>query len=320
MAEQTMTGRCSKSRWNSINHYVMGNKIFVLLWMMVIQASSLIAQNAVAELHFENAEKAYNSGKYREVISKLDDTERLVGPTAKTFYLRIITEEKLFNGGKNYASDDFVRLSNLRENVAIYLEVMAEHGLDDRYREIYRISEDLKKYPKTAEEWKENRDREVRLKEEREEQARAQSTLREKLAREKEREDFMDGKITINRVRNNLVAKYAPSAAVTDAAVVYIIRPGKLANFLVPFEHHLNDLEIVKLKNKQHAVRKFTPGLFQVVQRFADKESNRIILDLQPGKTYYIRSISKVSAVSELELLTEEEAQKDIENTQLQNE
>lgn len=295
-------------------------KYIVLLLMMAMQISFLSAQNAVAELHFESAEKAFNSGNYREVITKLDDTEKLTGPTSKTLYLRIVTQDKLFNGGRNYATDDFTQLSSLRENVAVYLEVMADQGLDDRYREVYRIGEGLSKFPKTAVEWQETRDKEIQQKREREEQAIAQSKAREEQAKKKELDDFIAGKITASQVRHNMVAREASeNTAAENVAIVYLVRPGKFVASLATFSYYINDRDIVKLRNKQHTVMRFSPGLLQVVHKEHSQQSNTIALDLKPGTTYYVRSDAKMSGLSDLEVLDAALAKKEIEETKLIN-
>lgn len=116
----------------------------------VLFSVELWGQNAVAELHFENAEKAYNAGNYKEVLAKLDDTEKLSGPTSRTLYLRIVTQDKIFKRGSQRIEDlDFALLTSLRDNIDSYLEIMADYGLDERYREVYAIGEGLNSFPKT---------------------------------------------------------------------------------------------------------------------------------------------------------------------------
>jgi hypothetical protein len=57
-------------------------------------------------------------------------------------------EEKLYSKESN-----FDQLVSLRKNASSYLKAMESEGLDDKYREVYAISEKLKQYPKDKAEW-----------------------------------------------------------------------------------------------------------------------------------------------------------------------
>lgn len=145
-------------------------------------------QNAAAELHFESAEKAFNAGNYKEALAKLDDTEKLTGPMSRTLYLRIVAQDKLFKAGSQQIEDlDFTLLTNLRDNIATYLEVMESYGLDDRYREVYSIGEGLNKYPKTLTEIQDIRER-----------AKLQSEENEAVAEREAYQRFSERKTSIN--------------------------------------------------------------------------------------------------------------------------
>lgn len=126
--------------------------LFVLLCSI---NPSAIAQDAVAMLKFEDAEKAYNTGDYPKVLEALDEVEEMVGVTSKTLYLRVVSQNELFAGGSNLYDDpeQFELLLRLREHAATYLEAMGSQGLDDKYRTVYRIQESLKEYPVTEQEW-----------------------------------------------------------------------------------------------------------------------------------------------------------------------
>lgn len=127
--------------------------LFVLL--LSINPSSF-AQDAVAMLKFEDAEKAYNAGDYPKVLEALDEVEEMVGVTSKTLYLRVVSQNELFAGGRNLydGPEQFKLLSGLREHAATYIEAMGSQGLDDKYRTVYRIQESLKEYPETEQEWR----------------------------------------------------------------------------------------------------------------------------------------------------------------------
>lgn len=155
----------------------------VCLLTLLLFNLELYAQNATADLHFESAEKAYNEGKYKEVLTKLDEVEKLMGPTSRTLYLRIITQDKLFHGRtQNIDNLDFPLLSNLRDNVDTYLEVMESHGLDDRYREVFKIGESLNKHPKTLAEIQHIREKARLEKQEKEDRAYQTAVASDKVA------------------------------------------------------------------------------------------------------------------------------------------
>lgn len=121
-------------------------KLIVLL-VAVLCSIDVFGQSAAAELHFESAEKAYNAGDYLETLRKLDDTERIAGSMSKTLYLRIVAQDKVLD---NWLVDDADERrktwGSLQENAALYLETMESFGLDDRYREVFALSEKYKDY------------------------------------------------------------------------------------------------------------------------------------------------------------------------------
>lgn len=118
-------------------------KIAALFVIALLFNIKLSAQNTIAELHFETAEKAYNAGNYMETLAKLDDVEKLTGLMSKTLYLRIVSQDKLADQLANSEEDNAGLLRELQSNVGTYLEVMADQGLDDRYREVYTIQEKI---------------------------------------------------------------------------------------------------------------------------------------------------------------------------------
>ena len=104
---------------------------------------------AIADLKFEEAETAFNNQDYETTIKKLDEFDKLLGSIKdKSLYLRIISQDKLFDPTKLYENEiQFNLLSSLRKNTNAYLNAMESSGLDERYREVYAINEKLAKYP-----------------------------------------------------------------------------------------------------------------------------------------------------------------------------
>ena len=104
----------------------------------------VLAQSAIADLKFEEAETAFNDKNYETVLIKLDDFDKMFGSvTAKSLYLRIVSQDKLLNESETA----FGVLVSLRKNVKSYLKAMESEGLDDKYREVYKISGKLEQLP-----------------------------------------------------------------------------------------------------------------------------------------------------------------------------
>lgn len=285
-------------------------KLGFLSGFFCLTASLSYGQNAVADLHFERAEKAYNEGNYQEVLAKLDEVERLEGVMSKTLFLRIVTQEKMLEQADVHSNENsFDVLTDLRNNSEAYLEAMVDHELDERYREVYRIKDMLNRLPKTSREWNDFLEQREIEKKEQEEQDKA-SKMRLK---EHEAAEFIAGKISINQLRYNELSKeYSGSLPDNDVATVYFIRTRHLFGSLVPFLFYMNSMEITSLGNKQHTVKRFSQGLSQAKVRMTGKgggvvESNNLLLHLKAGNTYYVKTVVEVGEIT-LELLDEKDA------------
>lgn len=123
--------------------------IFATILCCSLLMNNSFAQNALADLNFEEAEKAYNQRNYIAVLNKLDQVEQAVGTTSKTLYLRIVTQDKMMAQGKH---DDKKRdlLDALMDNAKTYLDIMSEYGIDDKFRDVYAIQEKYKNYDGSA--------------------------------------------------------------------------------------------------------------------------------------------------------------------------
>jgi len=98
------------------------------------------AQTAVAKLKFEDAETAYNAGDYIKAIKKLAESEKLFGKiNSPILHLRILAQDKLF------AQTGQVELGfELKRNCAAFLKDYADvEALEEKYKEVYRINENL---------------------------------------------------------------------------------------------------------------------------------------------------------------------------------
>ena len=137
----------------------MNKLIFVLF---VFFKTIVFAQSgALADLKFEEAEIAFNNQEYDTTIKKLDEFDKLLGSIKdKSLYLRIISQDKLFEPSKLYENESQFNLqTSLRKNASAYLKAMESNGLDDRYREVYAINEKIGQYPKDKVQWKINKDK-----------------------------------------------------------------------------------------------------------------------------------------------------------------
>ncbi|MFN0291580.1 tetratricopeptide repeat protein [Pedobacter helvus] len=119
----------------------------ILLFLLFISKPAL-AQNAAAKLKFEEAETAFNNGNYTSALSKLDEVDQLAGIMSKSLYLRIATQQKLFDEADLYDNHEQKKLlASLQKNGSAYLKAMQNEELDDKYREVNAIHESLKYYP-----------------------------------------------------------------------------------------------------------------------------------------------------------------------------
>ena len=107
----------------------MKTKFLLLFFLFSLQNS--FAQNALAELQFEEAEKAYNNGDYQTAIAKLDEVEKINGVSSKTLYLRIVCDEKLLNSdGKLEHEVAYEKLKSLYRNCQTYLEAKEQELIE----------------------------------------------------------------------------------------------------------------------------------------------------------------------------------------------
>jgi cell division protein FtsL len=122
--------------------------------LLFVSIFAFAQESAIADLKFEEAETAFNNQDYETTIKKLDEFDKLLGSIKdKSLYLRIISQDKLFDPTKLYENESqFNLLSSLRKNTNAYLKAMESSGLDERYREVMAINKKLENYPKDKKE------------------------------------------------------------------------------------------------------------------------------------------------------------------------
>lgn len=145
---------------------------FILSAFFIIGAfNTLRAQNTIAVIKYEEAEKAFYEADYNLVLERLKETEDILGQTApKILHLRILAQNKLYEQNP-FAS--FERLDDLRRNVSYYISNYDIVGLEQKYRDVYDIHVKLENAPNTLTEFvkaeKEAEAEKQRLKREKEE-------------------------------------------------------------------------------------------------------------------------------------------------------
>jgi hypothetical protein len=128
-----------------------------LIYFCLLINTITFGQNAIADLKFEEAEIAFNNGNYDLTLKKVAEYEKLKGnTTAKSLYLKVAALDKLFNPDNFYTDEKQLEIYNsLIVNTNKYLKAMENEGLDDKYREVYSISEKIKEFnlPKDKAGW-----------------------------------------------------------------------------------------------------------------------------------------------------------------------
>lgn len=74
----------------------------------------------------------------------------------------------------------------------------------------------------------------------------------------------------------------------TPYALLHFYRPGKMTGFLIGYDVHMGDSLVYRARNgSQVGVRRRVPGPVRVWAKTEVREE--IVLDVQPGREYYVR-------------------------------
>jgi hypothetical protein len=123
--------------------------LLVIFALLSLQAAN--AQNTLAKIKFEDAEKAYYDGDYQNCLQLLNETEKILGQSAPNIlFLKILAGHKLLEADKNYP---YSQLATLRDQTNFYLNDYDIAGLEDKYRQVYEVSNALKVYPANEEDF-----------------------------------------------------------------------------------------------------------------------------------------------------------------------
>ncbi|SFC11805.1 Formylglycine-generating enzyme, required for sulfatase activity, contains SUMF1/FGE domain [Flagellimonas taeanensis] len=127
------------------------NRVFVLIVLSLIYGKDILAQETIARFKYEDAEKAFVAENYQACIDNLNEAEKLLGKSAPNIlHLKILAQHKLFE--KN-PFESYEALETLRNNCNTYLANYDIAGLEEKYRDVYDILNDLGTYPVTKAEF-----------------------------------------------------------------------------------------------------------------------------------------------------------------------
>lgn len=124
--------------------------LFTFLTIAFVQFAS--SQNTIAKLKFEDAEQAYANNNFELALHKLIEVETLLKSTnPQVLHLKINSQSKII---KKNPLNDYSLIENTRKLCSKYLidyEQIPDN--ENNYRDIYKISETLKSYPESEQEF-----------------------------------------------------------------------------------------------------------------------------------------------------------------------
>lgn len=121
--------------------------IFYIFFIVLVSKS--YGQNDIkAKIEYEEAEKAFSENNYTISLQRLNEAEKMLGKTnTKILYLKIICQNEIIKP-EPYAS--FEALVDIRKNCDAYMKMTDKKpDMYDKYKEVYKIKQDLEIYPKS---------------------------------------------------------------------------------------------------------------------------------------------------------------------------
>lgn len=124
--------------------------LFNTLFFLVSTIS--FAQSTIAKIKYEEAEEAFTQNDYPLTLTKLSEVESLLkSSNPKILYLKIMAE---YNMIKLDPYNDFPLLDATKKQSTKYLDDYDNlPNNEDKFKDIYKISEALKTYPNTLQEF-----------------------------------------------------------------------------------------------------------------------------------------------------------------------
>lgn len=123
-------------------------KSLFLTLVLIYSSIQISAQNSVAKIKYGQAEEAYAKGNYKEALGFVEETEKILKSTnTTTTYLKILCEKNILDANP---MGSYELINSLRKNCEFYLTAAdGKPDLEDKFKEVYFISEELLKFPKT---------------------------------------------------------------------------------------------------------------------------------------------------------------------------
>ncbi len=137
-------------------------KIITLITIFILVCNVSFAQNTIAKLKFEDAEEAYTNNNFELTLSKIKEVEKLLNSSnPKLLYLEVMAQSKIIE--KNPLKDYNI-IKAARKSSEKYLRAYDNlPDNEDKYRDIYKISEKLNSYPKNEIEFDEMKNKSKRI-------------------------------------------------------------------------------------------------------------------------------------------------------------
>jgi hypothetical protein len=132
----------------------MKMKKIILLILLSVGTSYVVNAQTKAKIIFEEAEQAYVSNNFELAVTKLKEVETILKSSNPTIlYLQILSQTKII---EKDIWKDYAIIENTRTLIEKYLrECDNIPDLEDKYKEIYKISENFKNAPTSLEDFNE---------------------------------------------------------------------------------------------------------------------------------------------------------------------
>lgn len=127
----------------------MKNLLVILICLTCIISD---ASAQLGKMQFEDAEVAFSEGKYKEALQLLGEAEKSnKGANPLIIHLRVLSRMELLKADP-FQSFDLITAS--RKDVSDFLKKYeGEAAYEDKYREMYQVSKELKKFPASKQEF-----------------------------------------------------------------------------------------------------------------------------------------------------------------------
>jgi hypothetical protein len=127
-------------------------KTLYLTFILLLTSVFTYGQNSIAKIKYGQAEEAFAKGNYQEALGYLEETEKILkSANTTTTYLKILCQKNLLDANP---MGSFDLIASLRKNCEFYLKAAdGKPDLEDKFKEVYFISQELQKLPKTREEF-----------------------------------------------------------------------------------------------------------------------------------------------------------------------